>query len=312
MRTSAADIRQIRVFLAVVQCGGLSAAQDMLNLAQSTISSEIASLEAHLGYTLCQRGRAGFRLTAQGEGFIREATALLAAISQFETNVVRPSNNGLGRARIAMVDNLVSDPKCPLIAALDRFHQRTEGRAHLVIDVLGPADIEQGVKSGKIDVGIGIFSEPESALAYHPLYTERDVLVCARSHDLYDVSNDLDLFARVRTAQKVVRSFLRLDDFFFLSDQRDSITAEVDSVEAAAFIILAGHHIGFLPDHYAQRWLESGDMRVLAERSYTRQSQITMVHRSDRAKLSSLARLLVQEILRDTSVRPMKRLKTDH
>ncbi|MFK8251796.1 LysR family transcriptional regulator [Ancylobacter terrae] len=312
MKTGATDIRQIRVFLAVVQSGGFSAAQEILNLAQSTISTEIAALETRLGYKLCRRGRAGFQLTPQGEAFVREATALLAALSHFETKVARNARHGLGTIRLALIDNLVSDRTCPLVSAFDRFHQRTEGRAHLIVDVLGPREIEQGVRAGKIDIGVGIFSEPEANLTYHPLYRERDVLVCGRRHPLYDTDGDLTLFSRIRSAEKVVRSFLQLDDFFFLSDQRESITAEVESIEAAAFLILAGHHIGFLPDHYAARWIDGGDMRVLIERSYTRRSQISMVHRSDRAKMSPLARTMAQEILTDTSAEPMKILKLAH
>ncbi len=312
MKIGTTDIRQIRVFLAVVQSGGFTAAQDFLGLAQSTISSEIAALETRLGYKLCRRGRAGFQLTTQGEAFVREATTLLEVLSQFEVNVANNARHGLGTVRVAMIDNLVSDPNCPLITAFDRFHQRTEGRAHLAVSVLGPQEIEQSVKSGKIDVGIGIFSEPDASLAYHHLYGERDVLVCGRRHPLYPVDNNLTLFARIRSAEKVIRNFLQLKDFFFLSDQRDSITAEVDSVEAAAFLILAGHHIGFLPDHYAQRWVENGDMRILMEGSYTRRSQITLVHRSDRGKLSQPARMLIQEILGDTSGKPMKKLQFAH
>lgn len=284
----------------------------MLGLAQSTISSEIAALETRLGYKLCRRGRAGFQLTSQGEAFVREATTLLEVLSQFEANVSSHARHGLGTVRVAMIDNLVSDPNCPLVNALDRFHRHTEGRAHLIVSVLGPEEIEQNVRSGKIDIGVGIFSEPDPSLAYHNLYGERDVLVCGRLHPLYPIENNLALFGRIRSAEKVVRNFLRLKDFFFLSDQQDSITAEVDSVEAAAFLILAGHHIGFLPDHYAQRWVENGDMRILMEGSYTRRSQITLVHRSDRAKLSQPARMLVQEILTNTSAKPMKKLKLAH
>jgi DNA-binding transcriptional LysR family regulator len=308
VRTADVDIRQIRVFLAVAQCGGFSAAQDMLSLAQSTISTEVAALEARLGYVLCRRGRGGFQLTPQGEAFVADATTLLAALSNFETNVAKQRKQGLGAVRVAIIDNLVTDPICPLIPALDRFHGRTGGRAHIAIDVLGPGEIEHGVASGKIDLAIGIFAEPSPQLAYHTLYQERDVLVCGRRHALHGETDDLELFSQVRRAEKVVRSFLRLQDFFFLSDQRDSITAQVDSVEAAALLILAGHHIGFLPDHYARRWIESGEMRVLLEKSYTRISKMTLVHRKDASKLSTLASVLIRELLGDASRAPMKRL----
>lgn len=309
MKTSDVDVRQIRVFLAVAQSGGFSAAQDVLNLAQSTISTEIAALEDRLGYTLCKRGRGGFKLTPQGEAFVNDATALLSALSQFEISVAKHKKHGLGDVRVAIIDNLVTDPNCPLIGAFDRFHRKTGGRSHIYLDVLSPGEIEQGVSSGKIDAAIGIFSDKLPHLQYTPLYRERDVLLCGSRHPLFDEKSDVKLFSRIRNAQKVVRTFLKLKDFFFLSDQHNSITAHVDSVEAAAILILAGSHIGFLPDHYARRWIDLGEMRVLVEKSYTRQSELTLVHHKDPSRTGSTAKILIAELVGDTSAPPMKKSK---
>ncbi len=244
MKTTDVDVRQIRVFLAVAQSGGFSAAQDVLNLAQSTISTEIAALEGSLGYTLCKRGRGGFKLTPQGEAFVNDATALLSALSLFEISVAKHKKQGLGDVRIAIIDNLVTDPKCPLIGAFDRFHRRTGGRAHIYLDVLSPREIEQGVSSGKIDAAIGIFTETLPHLRYVPLYKERDVLVCGNRHPLFEEKSDVRLFSKIRNAQKVVRTFLKLKDFFFLSDQHNSITAHVDSVAARIDSTNLGSGIG--------------------------------------------------------------------
>ena len=52
------DLRLIRVFLAIVDAGGVSAAQDVLGVGQSTISSQLATLETRLDFRLCERGRA--------------------------------------------------------------------------------------------------------------------------------------------------------------------------------------------------------------------------------------------------------------
>ena len=67
------DLRLIRVFLAVVDAGGVTPAQATLNVGQSTISTQLSTLETRLGYRLCERGRSGFRLTARGEQFVDSA-----------------------------------------------------------------------------------------------------------------------------------------------------------------------------------------------------------------------------------------------
>src|SRR5260221_560007 len=67
------DLRLIRVFLAIVDAGGVTPAQATLNIGQSTISTQLATLETRLGYRLCERGRGGFPLTARGGQFDHDA-----------------------------------------------------------------------------------------------------------------------------------------------------------------------------------------------------------------------------------------------
>ena len=72
------DIRLLRVFKSVVECGGMAAAELELNIGISTVSRHIKDLETRLGLTLCRRGRAGFALTSEGEQIYAETLRLLA------------------------------------------------------------------------------------------------------------------------------------------------------------------------------------------------------------------------------------------
>ena len=47
------DIRLLRVYVAVVEAGGLARAQGILNLSLSTISGYLTQLETRLGANLC-------------------------------------------------------------------------------------------------------------------------------------------------------------------------------------------------------------------------------------------------------------------
>ena len=51
------DLRLLRVFKAVADCGGMAAAELELNIAMSTISRHVKDLEQRLGLVLCRRGR---------------------------------------------------------------------------------------------------------------------------------------------------------------------------------------------------------------------------------------------------------------
>src|SRR5947209_7309346 len=81
------DLRLIRIFLALVDAGGVSAAQPTLNMSQSTISTHLATLEARLGFRLCERGRSGFRLTPKGTTFVDSSRHLLNTLNDFSVSV---------------------------------------------------------------------------------------------------------------------------------------------------------------------------------------------------------------------------------
>ena len=74
-----ADLRLLRVFKSVVDCGGMAAAELDLNIALSTISRHVRDLETRLGLVLCRRGRGGFALTPEGEQVYQAALASLLA-----------------------------------------------------------------------------------------------------------------------------------------------------------------------------------------------------------------------------------------
>src|SRR5262245_11542525 len=86
-RVSDADLRLLRVFAAVAECGGFAAAQALLNVSESTVSTHMHDLETRLGLRLCERGRGGFRLTADGEAVYRSARELFTALDRFQTHV---------------------------------------------------------------------------------------------------------------------------------------------------------------------------------------------------------------------------------
>ena len=54
MRLDNFDIRLLRVFMTIADCGGFSAAQAHLGLSQSAISNKMHDLETRMGLRLCE------------------------------------------------------------------------------------------------------------------------------------------------------------------------------------------------------------------------------------------------------------------
>ncbi|TBU96594.1 LysR family transcriptional regulator [Stutzerimonas kirkiae] len=277
------DLRLLRVFLAVVEARGISNAQAILGRDASTISKQISQLETRLGFRLCERGRSGFTLTEEGASIHRRAQELFAATRRFEQDARALSNQLSGPIRIAMIDNLITDPGCPLVATLERFSRREHNQVELFLDITAPARIEQAVLDQQADLGIGIFLHELQELDYLPLYREQDLLYASSSHPAASLSGERQKTA-LHESRKVVRDFLEQSDLVPLDIATATANAWVGNVEAAAMLILAGGHVGFLPAHYARHWVEQGQLVAIAPERYQRTSQIKAVTRQNKRR----------------------------
>lgn len=282
MRLSDIELRLLEVFIAVVESQGIANAQALLNRDASTISRQLRQLEDRLGLRLCERGRGGFALTSEGEQVYRNTIDLTFALRRFEDGAETLKGHLSGKLRLAMIDNLISDPNCPLHHVLKRYGARLENEVHLHMEIMAPSQIEQALLNQTADLGIGIFPAHLEVLDYQPLYWETDWLVCAPSHPLTGADSLDDVKSVLQGTAKVARHFLSSQDTSPLGGDPKHVTAWVSNVEAAALLILAGTHVGFLPNHYARGWIEKGQMIAVRPDHYRRSSLIEAAARRSR------------------------------
>lgn len=271
------DLKLLRVFDAVVKCGGFSAAQATLNAGQSTVSEQMGQLETRLGVKLCDRGRGGFRLTEQGTAIHAATQTLLAAVDKFRQEADIHKKQVSGPLNFGVIDNTVTDPDAPVLGAVRRFLARRYD-VHISIYVGSPAELETRVLDGRLHAAIGHFPSKVAGLAYTRLYSETHGLYCGRSHALYGAEQrGAELMRRIVTADIVARGYMQRMELKALGAAK--ATATVDNVEAQALLIHSGAYIGFLPCHYAAQWVTSGELRQLAPARATLQSSFETITR---------------------------------
>jgi len=274
------DLRLLRVFRTVVEAGGFSNAQALLNTSQSTISTQMSQLEIRLGYRLCERGRSGFRLTEQGDLLYRYAVQLFQSLQQFQLQAEELKRGLSGHLRIGILDAVITDPACPVSPALREFSAMPNNVVRISVEVLPPRELETQLLDKRLDVAFGTFCSFPPALSYKPLYRERDVLVCHRDHPLARMAPGPLLDREISRTRKVIRTFLGKQELIPLNTSDDTIFATVENVEAAALLVQSGAYIGFLPEHYVRAWVERGDMVVLMRDQYVRYSDFSMATRA--------------------------------
>ena len=253
-RLADVDIRLLRVFRAVVEAGGLSAAQSVLDTSTSTISLHMSELERRLGFRLCQRGRAGFALTDRGHLTYQQVTRMLNTLDDHFDTILSLRKRLTGKIRLGIVDSLITHPHSPLTEALRKFSELdNEVEIQLMVDER--SSLERRVLSHDLHAAISGYVRPVAGLDFHHLFVERHNLYCGPGHELFG-----DRTERTREALApfpfVLRSHLgRSDETRF---QEMNVRATANNMEAMLTLVLTGAYIGLLPDHLAERWERQG------------------------------------------------------
>lgn len=259
------DLRLLRVFVVLAEEGGFHDAQIALNLSQSTLSTHLAALERKLGGQLCERGRAGFRLTPFGEATLAAAKRLFEDVDAFHGRIGRDQRRLVGRLRVGIVDGVVTNPQLGLQTALARY---MDYASEVFVDLeLGtPLVLERALMDGARDVVVGPFSQKVPGISYIPLHREPQALYCGQGHPLFELPTREIGHARIEEALFSVRRYRHLDDLYRVNHPRAS--GAVVQMEAQVMMILSGRFIGYLPRHIGEDWVARGRMRVLRPESY--------------------------------------------
>ncbi|MBU3055406.1 LysR family transcriptional regulator [Pseudomonas indica] len=255
------DIRLLKLFRTVVDCGGFSAAESVLGIGRSAISQQMSDLEQRVGLRLCQRGRAGFALTEEGREVYQASQQLLSALETFRTEVNGLHRQLRGELNIGLTDNLVTVPHMRITHALARLKERGP-EVRIQIRMIPPSEVEQGVLDGRLHVGVVPQAGALSGLEYAPLYDERSQLYCAVGHPLF-YADETQLSDERLNSQDAIAPTFRLPAEIQAHYQALNCTASASDREGMAFLILTGRYIGYLPDHYARQWVQEGRLRAL-------------------------------------------------
>ena len=256
------DLRLLRIFKSVVECGGMSAAELELNISASTLSRHMKDLEERLGLVLCRRGRAGFATTAEGLKVYEATLQLLGGVDLFRSQIDDIHDRMGGNLEVAVFDKTVTNPAAHIDAAIRAFHQQAPA-VNLQLHVSNINTIERGLMEGRFQVGIIPTHRASASLVYRDLFAEHMQLYCAAGHPLYGADHG-DL------------SWEGLRNYPFAGLGEHSPNMELShsarlprkatgfDQEAIATLILSGCYLGFLPDHYAQALEAAGRLQAVA------------------------------------------------
>ncbi|ABA74592.1 MULTISPECIES: LysR family transcriptional regulator [Pseudomonas] len=258
---SGLDFKLLKVFKAVVEAGGFSAAQNELNVGLAAISKQISDLEIRIGMRLCTRGREGFHLTEEGRLVYQASIDLFASVDNFRDRLSSAQNELIGDLGVGVIDNTISDDNSPLVAALRKINEHSP-KVRFQLQSTQLDEVERGVVEGRLVAGIVPVYQKREEFDYYPLYEERSQAYCAVGHPLFEMpaeqmgGNVLQDYECINHRYAIHRDKLNFARY-------DSFSASATQVEAVALLIKTGRFVGFLPQHYAAALVAAGQFRAV-------------------------------------------------
>ena len=163
---------EMRVFVAVVEAGGFTAAAHSLGVSQPFVSQTLQRLEARLGARLLHRTTRGHRLTAEGERFLDAARGVLAEVERAEADWQQSDDRIDGTLRVSVPIAFGLDRITPLVPGILARHP------NLSLEVRMTDDTENLIDD-RIDVAIRMGRLPDSRLMHRRLCHLQRIVVAA-------------------------------------------------------------------------------------------------------------------------------------
>lgn len=174
------SITKYRALVEAVRQGSLTRAARTLSYSQSGISRMIADLERDWGVTLLERGRAGVRLTADGESLMPLVERVCDDQRRLAARLDELRGLAGGSVRVGTFSSVATHWLPPVLASFRRDYPDVEHEL-LMGDY---SEIESWVADGRVDLGFIPRRPRDRTLEWHPLGTDELRAVVPREHPL--------------------------------------------------------------------------------------------------------------------------------
>jgi DNA-binding transcriptional LysR family regulator len=257
------ELRQLRVFVAVVELGGHTRAARSLGVSQSTVSETLSSLERALGTALFRKGARSATLTPSGEALLPRARSILALASQLVVDLAQVSTDVNATLVVAAVESLNAYVLPSRLAAL----RARWPKVRLEVVTGACAEIQESVAAGKSDLGLVLEGEPgggpDGGEDESILTTARLAVVAAPGHPLVLEGATPDQLRRCELLMSDAGGpYHRLLRQYFDAAQvplpRTQALGNVEGVKRG--LLAGGTALGCLPAHAVEQELRDGTL----------------------------------------------------
>lgn len=172
------EFRHLRYFLAVADALHFTKAAEGLPVSQPALSAQIKQLEQEVGVPLFDRAGRSVQLTRAGSIFREHARRALREMELAQVAIAEEEGLQRGTLTVGVVQTVNAYLVPDIVGRFSTLHPQVS----LKLDELSGPDIEAGVKSGVLEVGIGFIPAESDRIETQSLFEEDFVLIASPRH----------------------------------------------------------------------------------------------------------------------------------
>lgn len=304
------ELRRLRQFLAVYDARHYGRAAEELGLSQSALTKSIVKLEKELQVVLFERGRHGATATPFADTLANRARAILSEVRLANLELEAMQASGRGKVHVGMGYSCAHRIVPRAIARMQAAHPEvqltaTEGSSENLLGKLLHDEFDFVVCAPPSEMT----NEPE--LAFAPLYVDRDHIVAAVDHNLFDAPEiTFAMLAEQPWAvpdryPQVLRHIQKTFIAHGIAGPRTVV--RTDSTSLTIALISESGHLALLSEDFLKIETRLGLMREIQKPSIGATRSGYLVTRKRRSLQPAAQKLadLIAEVCRSLAVTPL-------
>ena len=292
------DLVTLRLYVAAVETGSLTAGAERLGLSLAAASKRVAELESHVGAPLLQRSKRGVVPTAAGSTLLPHAAEMVARLEQLALAMSDVRGGTAGHLRLWANTSAFGGFLPALLAAYAQAHPnvvldledaisedavRAVIRGAAELAVIGENTPAEGLQTMVCDVDELVLLLPAGHPLRPPHASQAVALDDLLQHDMVAFARTTSLTRQLASAAESLQRPLR-------------VRAQVRSFDAMCRMVAAGLGLAVLPRKGAAPYLQALGLQVVSLSGMRTERRLLMAMR-DRERLSPAAQALLHRVL---------------
>lgn len=289
------SIRQLEVFVALVEHGSFTAAATHLGVSQPTVSGHMADLEKRLGLRLVERVRTGVRITPQGEQLLPPARTALRG--EHDVRIAATELHGLVAGSLVVGASTI--PAVHILPDRLAAFRAAHPKVRLRLVTGSSARTLERLADGEVEIAIVGSEANRRGLHSTELATDRLVMICAPNHPFASMRNVqrkavLEETLVMRTQGSGTRTAML--EGLGLRNAPSHSSLEIDGTDGVKAMVRAGLGVSFVSEAAVRDEIAQGNLVTVPVQGFHVERSFFVVTRSD-GTLGPAVRAFQQSLL---------------